>query len=69
MIANSELPSPSTGMLMTAGQLFLNRHRLVVNYCAMAAIKVAYDYASASRENFNGLLFATVVDCVFVANV
>ena len=30
-----------TGMLMTAGQLFLNRHKLVVNYCVMAAIKVA----------------------------
>ena len=30
-----------TGMLMTAGQLFLKRHKLVVNYCARAALKVA----------------------------
>jgi len=41
-----------TGTLMTAGQLFLNRHKRVVNYCAMAAVKVA----SASREDFNALL-------------
>ena len=34
-----------TGMVMTAGkyarQLFLKQHKLVVNYCAVAAIKVA----------------------------
>ena len=50
MIATSELPSPrewgGTGMIMTAGkyagQLFLKRHKLVVNYCAVAAIKVPY---------------------------
>ena len=44
-------------------------HKLVVNYCAVAAVKVAYNYASVSREDFNAFLFATVVDCVLVANV
>ena len=52
-----------------AGQLFLKRHKLVVNNCAVAAIKVAYDYASASREEFNALIFASVVECVLVTDV
>ena len=49
MIATSELPSPSEwGCIRNdndgwkyAGQLLLKRHKLVVNYCAVAAIKVA----------------------------
>ena len=38
---DDEVNGGGTGMLMTAGQLFLNRHKPVVNYCAMVAIKVA----------------------------
>ena len=50
-------------------QLFLKRRKLVENYCAVVARRDAWDYASASRQDFNALLFATVVDCVLVANV
>ena len=51
-----------------AGKVFLKRHKLVVNYCAVAAMKVAKDYASASMENLIVLLFTIVVDCVLIAN-
>ena len=62
-----------TGMTMAVGkyigQLFLKRHKLVENYCAVVARRDAWDYVSASRQDFNAQLFATVVDCVLVANV
>ena len=43
--------------------------KLVENYCAEVAIRNAWDYVSASRQDFNALLFTTVVDCVLVVNV
>ena len=52
-----------------AGQLFLKRHKLVEKYCAVVARRDARDCVSASRQDFNALLFATVVDCVLLANV
>ena len=51
------------------GQLFLKRHKLVEKYCAVVARRDAWDYVSDSRQDFNALLLATVVDCVLVANV
>ena len=62
-----------TGMKMAvgkyAGQLFQEPQKLVENYCAMVARRDAWYYVSASRQDFNALLFATVVDCVLVVNV
>ena len=52
-----------------AGQLFLMPHKLIENYCAVVAQRDAWDYVSTSRQDFNALLFATVVDCVLVVNV
>ena len=62
-----------TEMNMAVGkyeeQLFLKPHKLVENYCAVVARRDAWVYVSASRQDFNALLFATVVDCVLVVNV
>ena len=52
-----------------AGQPFLKRHKFVENYYAVVARRGAWDYVGASRQDFNALRFATVVDCVLVANV
>ena len=51
------------------GQLFLKPGKLVENYCAVVARRDAWDYVSASKQDFNALLFATVVDCVLFVNV
>ena len=45
-----------------AEQLFLKPHKLVENYCAVVARRDAWDYVSASRQDINALLFATVVN-------
>jgi len=51
------------------GQLFPKPHKLVENYCALVARRDRWDYVSVSRQDFNALLFAAVVDCVLIANL
>ena len=52
-----------------AGQLFMKPHKLIENNCAVVARREAWDFEGDSRQDFNALLFATVVECVLVVNV
>ena len=57
-----------TGMVMMDGQ-YAEATQACRELLRLTAITVASDYASDSREDLNALIFATVVDCMLIANV
>ena len=58
-----------TAMKMAVGEYAGQHFLFIENYYAVVARRGAWDYVGASRQDFNALRFATVVDCVLVANV
>ena len=77
MIATPELPSPSewgwnrneNGGWKICWSTLHEGTQACRELHAVVARKDAWDYVSASRQDFNALLFANVVDCVLVVNV